>query len=247
MLHLQPAKNIQNGDIMERETLDIIKKSHIFDGIDDRNLAALLTCLNTSVRSYSAGNYLIMEADDVRYVGLVLEGRVSMQKEDFLGNLTYLTDIRVGELFGETFSLGTVTQSEVHFAAAEDCQVLFMPLWKVLHVCSSQCTFHSRLVINMFAVLSQKNTKLMEKLHIISQPTIRGKLLAFFQNEAEKNSRLPSSDKAAAEGYRVSLPYSRRELAVYLSVNRSALSRELSRMQDEGLIRIRGSQVTVLP
>ena len=124
---------------MDGETLKILRKSHVFDEIDDKDLKTLLTCLNGSVRSFSAGNYLIMEADDVRYVGLVLEGRVTIQKEDFLGNLAHLTDIRVGELLGETFSLGATTQSAVTYVAATNCRIMFMPLWKILHVCSNQC------------------------------------------------------------------------------------------------------------
>ena len=169
---------------MDGETLKILRKSHVFDEIDDKDLKTLLTCLNGSVRSFSAGNYLIMEADDVRYVGLVLEGRVTIQKEDFLGNLAHLTDIRVGELLGETFSLGATTQSAVTYVAATNCRIMFMPLWKILHVCSNQCAFHSQLIVNMFAVLSEKNRKLMEKMSIISQPTIRDRLLAYFQSEA---------------------------------------------------------------
>ncbi|WP_194608159.1 Crp/Fnr family transcriptional regulator [Clostridium vitabionis] len=231
---------------MDRETLKVLRKSHVFDGISDKNIAALLACLGTSVRTYSAGNYLIMESDSVQYVGLVLEGRVSMQKEDALGNLTYMTDIRSGELLGESFSLGFSTRSLVHFVAVSDCRVLFLPLWKILHVCGNQCAFHSQLIVNMFSLLSEKNKRLMEKLHIISQPTIRGRLLAYFQNEAGKISSSPIADETAKSGYCLTLRYSRRELADYLSVNRSALSRELSRMQAEGILRIEGKQVTVL-
>lgn len=230
---------------MDGETLKILRKSHVFDEIDDKDLKTLLTCLNGSVRSFSAGNYLIMEADDVRYVGLVLEGRVTIQKEDFLGNLAHLTDIRVGELLGETFSLGATTQSAVTYVAATNCRIMFMPLWKILHVCSNQCAFLSQLIVNMFAVLSEKNRKLMEKMSIISQPTIRDRLLAYFQSEAGSGDGRPDPDSTADSGYCVVIPYSRQELADFLSVNRSALSRELSRMQDEKIIRIRRNQITV--
>lgn len=230
---------------MDGEMLKILRKSHVFDEIDNKDMMRLLHCLNSSVRSFPAGNYLIMEADDVRYVGLVLEGRVTIQKEDFLGNLTHLADIRVGELLGETFSLGAATQSAVTFVAATDCRVMFMPLWKILHICSNNCAFHSQLIVNMFAVLSEKNRKLMEKMSIISQPTIRDRLLAFFQNEAEKKDSRPHPGSAAESGYSVMISYSRQELADFLSVNRSALCRELSRMQKEKIIRVSGKQITV--
>jgi len=88
------------------------------------------------------------------------------------------------------------------------------------------CTFHHRLIENMVRLIGDKNVQLMQKIEIISKKTLRGKIMAYLQNQSlEQNSR------------QFTIPLGRLELAEYLCADRSALTRELSCMEKEGLIR----------
>ena len=141
-------------------------------------------------------------------------------------NPTVKTEIaQKRELFGESFACASQLSARVSFVAAAPCAVLFLPFHKVIHSCTLACTFHHRLIENMLRLLSEKNQRLMDKVAIISQRTLRDKILAYLRTEADYQ-----------QSRRFTIPLGRVELSEYLGVNRSALTRELAQMREEGLI-----------
>ena len=103
---------------------------------------------------------------------------------------------------------------------------MFINYKKMISVCSSACIFHSKLIGNLLQLIAQKNLMLNRKIEILSKRTTREKLLAFFM-----------AHKGASK--KIIIPYNREELARYLCVDRSAMSKELCKMRDEGLLRFR--------
>ena len=87
------------------------------------------------------------------------------------------------------------------------------------------CAFHHQLIENMVSLIANKNRELMRKVEIVSQRTIREKLLAYLSIQSQINA---SRD--------FEIPLGRVELAEYLCVDRSALTRELVKMKAEKLI-----------
>ena len=109
--------------------------------------------------------------------------------------------------------------------AVEDCTVLRLDVERVLSRCTNSCAFHARLTENLFTLLAEKNRSLAQKLDYISQRSTRQKLLAYLSEQAQRTGRAEFT-----------IPFNRQQLADFLSVERSAMSAELSRMQAEGLI-----------
>ena len=117
---------------------------------------------------------------------------------------------------------------------AEEADVLFLDVGRVLTMCSSACAFHARLIRNLLAILARQNLQLTRKMEHITQKTTRKKLLSYLSFQAEREG---------SQAFRI--PYNRQELADYLGVDRSAMSAELARMQREGILTCRRSQFTL--
>lgn len=197
----------------------------LFAGIDEKALPDMLRCLGYFQKTYQKGEIVLLESNEVRNIGIVLVGTVHMIKDDAEGYHTFLIDIKPTEIFGESFSCGSCLNAHVSFVAATPCTILFLPFYKVIHSCKMTCSFHHRLIENMVQLIGDKNVRLMQKIEVISKRTLREKIMAYLQNQAlEQNSS------------RFTIPLGRVELAEYLCSDRSALTRELTGMQRDGLI-----------
>ena len=166
-----------------------------------------------------------MEGTYIRHIGVVLSGCVDMVKEDIWGNRTLLIRSKKDDVFGETFACGEDKLSNVHFLASEDTSVLFLSFDQVMHNCTNACNCHRKLSDNMLRVIAAKNRELMRKVEVVSKRSIREKVLSYLSLLAQTQ-----------ESRYVEVPMGRLELAEYLCVDRSALTRELAKMQDEGII-----------
>ncbi len=197
----------------------------VFRDIGGEDLSTLLLCLDSYRRSYERGEFIILDQEEVPAVGVVLRGTVHMCKEDIWGNQALLAYLGRGELFGETFALQQTARASVSFLAATDCQVLFLSSRHILHPCEKSCPFHHRLAQNLFDLLGKKNVQLMEKIEVTSKGSLREKILTYLSLQAQKQG-----------SKYIVLPISRTEMARFLSVNRSSMTRELSTMRAEGIL-----------
>ncbi len=200
-------------------------RSPLFAGIKPEDLTAMLHCIGYRVRSYARGEVVAFEGENLKHIGIVLSGSVDMVKEDLWGNKTMLLRSRKNDLFGETFACGEDTLSVVTFIVSEDAQILFMPFSRVMHSCTMACAFHHRLIENMVKVIANKNRDLMRKVEVVSKRSIREKLMSYLSIQAQQQS-----------SRYFEIPLGRVELAEYLCVDRSALTRELVKMKEDGLI-----------
>jgi CRP-like cAMP-binding protein len=114
--------------------------------------------------------------------------------------------------------------------AAEDSSILLIDYKRIIKSCVSVCPFHAKLIENMLKLVAVKALKLNQKIEILSKRTIRERLLVYFEMQSGGRSRF-------------TIPYSREELAGYLCVDRSAMSNELSKMRDEGLINVQKNMI----
>ena len=206
---------------------DIIYRlnSPLFDGIDPEDRMAMLSCTGYHIGTFRKGEIVAFEEENIRHIGIVISGAVDMVKEDLWGNKTMLVRTRRNEVFGETFACGSDNLSVVSFLVSEDAKILFMPFDRVMRNCAMACQFHLQLIENMVRVIADKNRDLMRKVDVVSKRTIREKLLAYLSIQAQ----------AQASRY-FEIPLGRVELAEYLCVDRSALTRELAKMKEDGLL-----------
>ena len=200
-------------------------RSPLFAGIADGDMEGMLGCIGYHVRNYRKGEIIAFEAEMIHHVGVVLQGAVDMIKEDVWGNRTMLLRSYREDVFGETFACGEDSLSTVTFVAAENTQVLFLSFCRVMHTCTHACVFHQTLIENMVRIIARKNRELMRKVEVVSKKSLREKILAYLSIQAQSQGTS-----------RFEIPLGRVEWAEYLCADRSALTRELSKMKAEGLI-----------
>lgn len=209
--------------------------SPLFAGIRPEDMDAMLGCIGHHVKHYEKGEIIAFEAETIHHVGVVLRGSVDMLKEDVWGNRTLLLRAYASDVFGETFACGEDSLSVVTFAAAEETEVLFLSFCRVMHTCTHACQFHQTLIENMVRIIARKNRELMRKIEVVSKKTLREKILAYLSIQAQN------------QGCRqFEVPLGRVEWAEYLCADRSALTRELAKMQAEGLIEFHRNTFKIL-
>lgn len=214
----------QQADKMEK-TLSILKNTLLFVNVAEDDLSDMLNCLSAKTKTFRKDDYIWMAGDPADTVGIVLSGVALIIREDFWGNRAVIDKLESGQIFGEAFSCAQTEHIYVSVMALERTEVLFMDYKKIVTTCSSACIFHVSLIKNMLRILGKKNIMLTQKMDFMAKRTIREKLLAYLSSQAmEKRDNC------------FSIPFSRQELADYLATDRSAMSRELSKLRDEGVL-----------
>lgn len=207
------------------KNLNQLKYSKLFNGITEAEIESMLKCLSATIRCYQKGDYVFRRGERISSVAILLEGSIHIQKEDFWGNLSILSEISQGEIFGEVYACLGNGEMIYNAVSVKPCTVLFLDVNRVLTMCPSACPFHGRLIRNLLSVVSSKNKMLTQKLEYMSQRTTREKLLSYL-SEQSLRSGSPSFD----------IPFNRQQLADFLSVDRSAMSNELCKMRNEGIL-----------
>jgi len=208
-----------------KKYIAILEKSRIFSGIDKTEIQAMLSCLNARMFCYKKGEYVLRHGEVQKDVLVLVEGKLHIQKDDYWGNRSILGHISVGEMFGEAYASSKKDVMLNDVIALEDSTVIHFDVNRIITTCSSACRFHSMVVQNMFFAISEKNRKLVQKLHHISRRSTREKLLSYLSEQAQTHG-----------SSMFNIPFNRQQLADFLSVDRSAMSNELCKMRDEGLL-----------
>lgn len=211
-----------------------MRMAGIFDGMDQSEIDKMLQCFSAVVRRYKAGASILSYSGTLSNVCVVLSGSVEVVCTDAEGNGSIVETLEEGAVFGEIFSL-PVGSLAYTVAARSTCEVLFIRYECVIHPCERLCAHHSRLVNNLFMLSAQKSQRLSRRIAILSQRTLRQKLLLYLEYMAAETG---------SNAFELSIPLSR--LADYLSADRSAMMRELGRMREDGLIRSSGRRFELL-
>lgn len=220
---------------MNSAKIDVIQSSKLFQGIKTEEIPALLSCLLGKESSYNKGQFIYHAGDTTSSVGMVLSGSVHIIREDYWGNRTILSEVLPSDLFGESYASLKTESIGVTCIAPENCEILFLDISKIITVCSSACHFHTRLIQNLLKVMAQKNVNLTQKLDHMSKRSTRDKLLSYLSAQALKH-----------KSNSFTIPFNRQQLAEYLCVDRSAMSNELSKLRDEGLLSFHKNEFTLI-
>lgn len=217
-----------------KEYIGVLKNSTLFEGIDEEDILALMGCLSATMKKYKKGEYIFRQGEYVSSLCIVAQGCVHIQCDDYWGNRTILNEVTACELFGESYATSK-SRTPNDAVAASDSTVVFLNIDKMMTVCSNTCLFHSQIIRNLLLILTDKNRSLVQKLTHISKRSTREKLISYLSAQ----SKLYQSNS-------FSIPFNRQQLADFLSVDRSAMSNELCKMRDEGLIEFHKSNFTLL-
>lgn len=218
-----------------KQYINLLKNTYMFNGINESEIEGMLKCLNARTMLYKKNEYILRNGETVNSIGMVLEGLALVEKEDIWGNRTIISEISPGSLYAESYACLSKIPAEISVIASDNTTVMLFDIRRILTTCSSSCGFHTKLIQNLLYTIAQKNVLLTKKMEYISKKTIKEKLLAYLSSEAMK-----------AGSPTFNIPFNRQELADFLSVDRSALSSEISRLQKKGIISCRKNAFTIL-
>lgn len=213
-----------------------LENTRLFSGIPAGEIGAMLDCLQAVRNRFAKGAVIYRAGETVRHVGLVLSGRVQIENNDPWGNRSVLDSVGPGMVFAETYACLPEEPLLVSVLSAEASEVLFLDIDRVLHRCSNACAQHSGLLRNLLMITAQKNLNLSRRIFHTTAKTIRERLTSYLAFQA-----------AHCASYDFRIPFDRQQLADYLSVDRSALSNELSKMQRDGLLWVKKNHFILHP
>lgn len=213
-----------------KDFLSILRSSQLFSGISENELTSMLSCLDTRKEDFPKKAFVLRAGDTVGSIGIVLSGSVLIIQEDIWGNWNILSKAEPGQTFAAVYACAPGSRLNVSVIAETPVTVMFLNVKRILNVCPSACSHHSRIIRNLLGELAEKNLRFNEKLTHMGQRTTRSKIMSYLSAEAQRLGK-----------YEFDVPFSRQQLADYLGVERSGLSLELGKMRSEGLLDFRKS------
>ncbi len=206
---------------------NLLLNSVIFRGMSESEIEETLAALSGIEKKYKKGSAILHAGKTTELMGLVLEGSVTIESNDIWGNRTILSHVGKGQSFAETYALLENEPMLVDVTANEDCRILFLRIGSLRQLISSSNSWTQKLVTNLLTISALKNLVLSGRSFHTSPKTIRGRVMAYLNSVSlQKGSR------------EFDIPFDRQQLADYLNLERTALSKELGKMQKDGIISV---------
>ena len=218
-----------------KKYIGILKKTRLFSGVSEEEIFSMLSCLSAQLREYGKGEYVFQRGEHVSRLAVLLSGELHVRRDDYWGNRTIISHIGKGEMFGEAYIAPESPAIMNDVVATEESVVIFFDVRRIITTCSTACPHHTAVVGNLLFAVCEKNRRIVQKVGHLSERSTREKLMSYLSLEATRQG-----------SGSIVIPFDRQELADYLSVDRSAMSKELCRMRDEGLLRFRKNKFELL-
>ena len=212
---------------------EAIARSILFRGLSEAELTAALAALGAGERTYRRGETVLHAGSTTRQMGIVLSGSVTIESNDPWGNRTILELAETGDFFAEVYALLGDEPLLVDVRANEDSRILLLTIGRALD--EEHGGWQSKIVRNLLRISARKNLTLSGRAFHTAPKTIRGRLMAYLDTMALRTSTRSFT-----------VPFDRQQLADYLNVDRTALSKELGKMKKDGLIDCHLNRFTIL-
>lgn len=213
---------------------ECFEKSGLFNGISEDRYENVLSCLSAKEAKYNMGSSLVMEGDTNYRAGIVLEGNLEEFIYDENSTPVIIRRLEKGDIFGAELACSKSLASQFSLEATSNTSVLLLDFGSLMSVNTLTCPCRMQVTANLLQELAGQVNLFNVKVRILSQKKLRDKIKVFLQTQ--------SMDE---EGV-IRLPFKRSKMAEFLYVDRSALSRELSRMRDENIITLSGTQIKII-
>ena len=207
----------------------------VFSGFSASEIERVARCLGVHVRRFDRGDDLLAGSIDATSVGLVLDGSAFTARVDARGTRQLVDAVAPGDVFGEGLLGDAASRGEITVTGANPGHVAIIGMDKIVNAPEAVCHLRARVVENLFHVMAAKNRSLQQKLVVIATKSLRERILLFLAGQAGMHG-----------SRQFTIMFSRTELADYLNADRTALSRELTRMKNENLIDYYRDSFTVL-
>ena len=214
---------------------DILHRSLLFRGLTPEEISAALAFLHAEEKRYTKGTGILHAGTLTDRMGLVLEGSVTIENNDMWGNRSILSHVGKGQFFAETYAYLSDEPMLVDVVANENCRILFLRIGSLRRSSPSVNSWGMTFVSNLLSVSAHKNLALTGRSFHTAPKSARGRILAYLNTV--------SLQKHSAE---FDIPFNRQQLADYLNLERTSLSKELGKMHREGIVIFRKNHFHLL-
>lgn len=202
----------------------------LFYKIDHRQKLILLKILEANTITFKKNKFILQSVNQDNFICILLTGHVQIIKTDYDGNRTIIEDLKENSVFGTITSY--LSNNEYDILTKEDSKIILIDYDEIINYDDAKSSYFIQFLKNLLQIMSNKILKNNERVEILTNKTTRDKLLTYFK--LNSNQRI------------VNLQLTFTDLADYLSVNRSAMQRELKNLKDEGFIEIKGKKIKLL-
>lgn len=203
-----------------------------FDNINSRNKQKLLHLLKADVYEYKAGKRILEMIYNDNIICVILEGQIEIIRTDYNGNKTVIEELEEDDIFGNLISILNNKENEI--ITKKETKILAIDYNTIVNYEENSKGYYNEFIKNLFKMVVQKLNNANKRINIITKKTIRNKLLEYFNTNSYGHQKKY-----------VYLPFNLTKLADYLSVDRTAMSRELKSLKDEGFIEINKKRITL--
>ncbi len=215
--------------------MENILNSELFKGINEDEYDKMMVCFHAEFKYYTQNEIVFDFTKGIKKIGIINDGVANLVRIDRKGNRSVLEILKKNDLFGEVVAFSNLGGDSLFIEAATSVKVIYITNESLTKRCENACNHHSRLVENLLGIVTRKTRQLSERLEVLSNRTIRDKLLCYFNILAEKEKSTTFN-----------LPFSLTMLSDYICSDRSAVMRELKNMKDEGLINTEKKTITLI-
>lgn len=203
-----------------------IQTTVLFRGMSTAETNDALNALSAREKSYRKGDVLLLAGDTTDEMGLVLEGSVTVESNDIWGNRTILSLVEPGGFFAETYAYLSNEPLLVDVTANENCRILFLRIGSIqTQSAKDTASWQKKLIYNLLTISFHKNLVLSGRSFHTAPKTVRGRLMSYLNAVSLKQGSTEFD-----------ISFKRQQLADYLNVERTALSKELGKMQKDGIL-----------
>ena len=206
----------------------------LFSYITQEEQERMKVCFGMREACYENNETIMEYAHSMKKIGLLLEGQAVLYCCDEEGNQYMMDNLETDSVFGEPFLLPEESQ-HYYVCARGKTRVLSIDYEHVIKRCENACRFHSQLVSNLLQMIAARASQQASRIYVLSRNSTRKKIMAYLNSVAGEN-----------RGESFILPMSYTTLAEYLSVDRSAMMRELKNLAEEGIIEREGKKLRIL-
>ena len=205
----------------------------VFSGIKRTDKKKLLKELESTTLPFERNISILKSISSNNILGIIEEGSAQIIRTDYDGNVIIIDDLSSGSIFGTKFSL--LDNDEYDIITKDDCKIIFIDYDYILKIDQKRSVYYQKFLINLLNIMSKIVRSQNERINILTRKTTRDKLLEYFENE---------SKRTFSKSFYLS--FNLTELAEYLSIDRSAMMREIKRLKEDKIIESNGNKIRML-
>lgn len=204
-----------------------------FSNINEKNKCKLLKLLEANTISFKKDTSILSTMKNENLIGIIISGYAQIIRTDYNGNRTIIEELEEMSVFGK--SISSLANKECEIITKENTEIIIIDYDIMINVPNNSYQFYNQFVKNLLQIFTSFLNDKNERIEILTKKTIRNKLLEYFKINAQKHG-----------SKNVYLPFNFTDLADYLAVDRSAMTREIKYLKEEGFIDVKGKRIILL-